>query len=485
MTNLTDEKMKLNQERARRSRVVSHRRRDRDYQLRRVLLVGDMTALYLALLIGLLVGGDRGTAVVDSVWFLFTLPVWALLLNSYHLYKRPLQSLEPTHLDDLPRLFHALLVGTLALWIFFKAIPPVQLNLAEVTVFWLAAMALIVLLRRIARSISQRRGNAERVYLVATEQDAVLVKRKLCNHPEYQMELVGATTDGFPEEPDAASPDALVEKVRSKIEMGEIDLLLVRLDLPCLADGLSEELMYEALRRGVRFGSYPGPRSMLLPGAHLGQIEGMGILVHDVPVLSRSDRIMKRALDVALSSLMLIVTAPLMMAVAAAVRLDSKGPVIFRQPRVGKDESIFLLNKFRTMVPDAEAMVDELMKESVDPDWLDLDHDPRITRVGQFLRRTSLDELPQLWNVFRGEMSLVGPRPLSLRDDGRLGGRHRNRLDLVPGVTGYWQVLGRATIPFKEMVEIDYAYVTGWSLWLDVKILLRTVPVVFNRRGAN
>src|SRR4029079_12312876 len=127
----------------------------------------------------------------------------------------------------------------------------------------------------------------------------------------------------------------------------------------------------------------------------------------------------------------------------------------------------------------------ELRAESSDPDWLKLDHDPRITRVGHLLRKTSLDELPQLWNVLVGEMSLVGPRPLVGSEDELIAGWSRTRLDLAPGVTGLWQVLGRTDIPFRDMVSLDYLYVTNWSLWLDIKLIARTVPVVLIRRGAN
>lgn len=211
----------------------------------------------------------------------------------------------------------------------------------------------------------------------------------------------------------------------------------------------------------------------------------MGILTHDPPLLSRSDRIMKRLLDVVVASILLLVTLPLMLAMAIAIKMDSKGPVLFRQLRVGRDGKLFRLIKFRTMVPEAEAMASGLMEQSTDPNWLFLEEDPRVTAVGRLLRRTSLDELPQLWNVLRGEMSMVGPRPLSQTDDQGLLGWERHRLDLVPGITGYWQVLGRTSIPFREMIEIDFAYVTGWTLWLDVKILIRTVPMVLSRRGAN
>ena len=194
---------------------------------------------------------------------------------------------------------------------------------------------------------------------------------------------------------------------------------------------------------------------------------------------------MKRLLDIVVALTLLVISLPVMLVVAMLIRLDSKGPILFRQLRVGKDGKLFRLNKFRTMVPDAEEMVPRLMEQSTDPDWLFLEHDPRITRVGRFLRRASLDELPQLFNVLRGEMSMVGPRPLSQTDDEGLLGWERHRIDLVPGVTGYWQVLGRTSIPFREMIEIDFAYVTGWSLWLDIKILIRTVPTVLSRRGAN
>ena len=137
------------------------------------------------------------------------------------------------------------------------------------------------------------------------------------------------------------------------------------------------------------------------------------------------------------------------------------------------------------MVPGAEDQADELLAESQDPGWLKLEHDPRITRVGRFLRLTSLDELPQLWNVLRGDMSLVGPRPLIETEHATVTGWGHTRTDLAPGITGLWQVLGRTNIPFEEMVKLDHLYVTNWSMWLDAKLLLQTFPVVMRRRGAN
>ena len=137
------------------------------------------------------------------------------------------------------------------------------------------------------------------------------------------------------------------------------------------------------------------------------------------------------------------------------------------------------------MVVGAEARRAELLADSQDPGWLHLERDPRITRVGRLLRLASLDELPQLWNVVKGDMSLVGPRPLVVEEDGMVDAWARGRLDLTPGITGLWQVLGRTSIPFEEMVKLDYLYVTNWSLWGDIRLMIRTLPVVLRGDGAN
>ena len=159
--------------------------------------------------------------------------------------------------------------------------------------------------------------------------------------------------------------------------------------------------------------------------------------------------------------------------------------MLFRQERVGRGGRRFRLVKFRTMVADAEAQRAALLAHSTDPHWLKLDHDPRVSRLGHHLRHLSIDELPQLWNVIRGQMSLVGPRPLIVAEDDMVVGWGRGRLDLTPGITGYWQVLGRTRIPFEEMVKLDYLYVTSWSLWNDMRLIIRTLPAVLTRRGAN
>jgi lipopolysaccharide/colanic/teichoic acid biosynthesis glycosyltransferase len=195
--------------------------------------------------------------------------------------------------------------------------------------------------------------------------------------------------------------------------------------------------------------------------------------------------VVKRAVDVAVAALALTLLAPLLIGLALAICASSPGAPLFRQRRVGRFGREFTLWKLRTMVAQAEQGRLELMAQSRDGDWLQLDHDPRVTPLGRLLRRTSLDELPQLVNVLRGEMSLVGPRPLPLVEHLRLPEWSLSRVEVRPGLTGFWQVMGRTRIPFQEMLRLDCRYVRELSWWTDLKILARTVPAVLTGRGAN
>jgi lipopolysaccharide/colanic/teichoic acid biosynthesis glycosyltransferase len=217
----------------------------------------------------------------------------------------------------------------------------------------------------------------------------------------------------------------------------------------------------------------------------IDQVEGMTLMGLRGLTRTQSTLGLKRALDTTGAALGLLILAPLVVAIAVAVKLGSPGPVLFRQERVGRGNRQFRMLKFRTMVRDAEELRPDLehLNEMTGGAMFKIADDPRITRVGGLLRRASLDELPQLWNVLRGEMSLVGPRPLIPSENAHVIGRHRARLDLTPGLTGPWQVMGRNAIPFSEMVKLDYLYVAEWSLWNDVKLMVRTLPVVIGRRG--
>jgi lipopolysaccharide/colanic/teichoic acid biosynthesis glycosyltransferase len=182
-----------------------------------------------------------------------------------------------------------------------------------------------------------------------------------------------------------------------------------------------------------------------------------------------------------------VLFSPAMIATAIAIKVESRGPIFFRQPRAGRGNSSFQLIKFRSMYVDAEQRKAEMeeLNEVSDGVMFKIRKDPRVTRVGRFIRRFSLDELPQLFNVLKGEMSLVGPRPLIFPETAALDEEwHLRRLELRPGLTGPWQVYGRSQSPFQEMVRFDYQYVAGWSLARDIEILLATLPAVISGRGA-
>jgi lipopolysaccharide/colanic/teichoic acid biosynthesis glycosyltransferase len=198
----------------------------------------------------------------------------------------------------------------------------------------------------------------------------------------------------------------------------------------------------------------------------------------------RLSAIAKREIDVAGAVVGLLLLAPVLLAVALAIGMTSRGPVIFRQRRAGRGHRAFVMWKFRTMVDGADRMRAELIAQVPDDEWLDLETDPRVTRLGRILRRTSLDELPQLVNVLRGDMSLVGPRPLPLDEHARIPDWAAARVEVRPGITGLWQVHGRERIGFLDMLRLDCEYVGRQSLWQDMRILVRTFPAVLDGRGA-
>ena len=195
--------------------------------------------------------------------------------------------------------------------------------------------------------------------------------------------------------------------------------------------------------------------------------------------------VLKRAIDIVVSGTSILVLSPVLVAVAAAIRVDSAGPVLFRQGRLGRNGRQFDMIKFRSMVDDAEEQVIDLVDGNhADGPLFKMVDDPRITRVGRALRRFSLDELPQLWNVLRGDMSLVGPRPAIPSEADGWSSNGFRRLNVPPGITGLWQISGRTDLTFDEYERLDAEYLENWSLWLDLKVFLKTIPAVLKGRGA-
>jgi exopolysaccharide biosynthesis polyprenyl glycosylphosphotransferase len=256
-----------------------------------------------------------------------------------------------------------------------------------------------------------------------------------------------------------------------------------------LASPMADEaVLLEALRRiqgTVPISEIPQFFELHNWRSEVEELQGLALLHLAPSSLSRSARVAKRLMDLTLASCALVCGAPLMLAVALAIKLDSPGPVFFRQERIGRHGMPFRIFKFRSMTVDAwqkRASVTEF--NQVDGPLFKMDTDPRVTKVGAFIRKTSLDELPQLINVVRGEMSLVGPRPLPTEESDLLDGAALNRFEVKPGITGLWQVSGRSDLCYADLQHLDSAYVKSWSLMWDVRILLQTPKVVFSRIGA-
>jgi exopolysaccharide biosynthesis polyprenyl glycosylphosphotransferase len=288
----------------------------------------------------------------------------------------------------------------------------------------------------------------------------------------------------------APSPDGISLPVLGDVRDLPLVLERERVDELILTDsdfGDREllEIVDHAHRRGVQVRIAPKATELLTTRAEFVPGQGVPLFELRPPAFVGLDWVVKRTFDLLVSGLVLLVGLPLWLAIAAAVKLTSRGPVLYRDRRIGLGEQEFGMLKFRTMYADAAGQQAELeASNEADGPLFKIREDPRVTPMGAVLRRLSLDEIPQLWNVLRGQMSLVGPRPLPLRDYAQLEGWHRERYLVLPGITGLWQISGRSNLGFDDLVRLDFYYLENWSVWLDISILAKTLPAVLARRGA-
>jgi exopolysaccharide biosynthesis polyprenyl glycosylphosphotransferase len=270
----------------------------------------------------------------------------------------------------------------------------------------------------------------------------------------------------------------------------EARLAQVRPDEIVLSEGGFDEetvldLVETAHRTGVRVRIAPKTTELLLQRGEYVPGQGVPLFELQPPVLAGADWAVKKAFDLGVSFVVVVVGLPIWLLIAAAIKLDSRGPVLYSDRRIGVGEQEFGMLKFRTMVQDAADQQGVLEEHNEAGGALfKIRDDPRVTRVGGVLRRLSIDELPQVLNVLRGEMSLVGPRPLPLRDYRQLEAWHRKRYNVLPGITGLWQISGRSNLTFDDLVRLDFYYIENWSIWLDISILVKTIPAVIGGRGA-
>jgi exopolysaccharide biosynthesis polyprenyl glycosylphosphotransferase len=339
-------------------------------------------------------------------------------------------------------------------------------------------------LRSFARAARRRGYNTRTFAVVGSGPLARDLRRRFLSRREWGFVFAGfVLEDGAVREGLPGPFLGRASEMADLLERHALDLVVVALPRERLAD-------VEAVLAACEEQGTPAKIGLdLFPGrsapVSVEELDGLPVLSYAAAPQEVLELAAKRAFDVAVSALGLLVLSPLVLGVALAVKLESPGPVLFRQRRVGRAGREFTLFKFRSMRAGAEQDRDALLAQNeADGPVFKLRDDPRVTRVGRFLRRTSIDELPQLWNVLRGEMSLVGPRPPLPEEVRRYERWQRRRLSVKPGITCTWQVSGRSDVGFRRWMELDLAYIDGWSLWEDVRIVLRTIPAVLLGRGA-
>ncbi len=349
-------------------------------------------------------------------------------------------------------------------------------------------IAYIAVLRLAYESASgrllKRAGQQRRAVLIGPARFTDDVASALAEDVDTAIQVVGSLVASAGEPESRETPRmGLVSDLPRLLAEGQIDELIIT--DPAFPQDLALDVVDQAHQRGVHVRVAPSTMEILVQRAELLPGQAVPLFELRPPVSEGLDFVVKRTFDLVVSLLILILISPLLLAIGVAIRITSSGPVIYRSRRPGVGGVPFDCLKFRTMYQDAEHQQGELedMNEANGAIFKIRD-DPRVTPVGKVLRRLSLDELPQLWNVLQGRMSLVGPRPLPQRDYERLEEWHKKRYLVLPGITGLWQVSGRSDLDFDDMVRLDFLYLERWSVSLDLSILVKTIPAVFGRRGA-
>ena len=361
---------------------------------------------------------------------------------------------------------------------------------------WILAIGLLVTQRLVGRWIrawlwAHERG-VDRVVVIGSGPAARRIMQYLYNHPRLGYRVLGyidleppleplalGTERGVVQPPYLGTLDEAVDRFRAT----QVDEVIVALP-PAHHDRVLE-VVEQCRELDIAFSLVPDLFELALDRVQISEVAGLPLIGIKESRLQGWNWWIKRSMDLAIATTVLVLAAPLMLLIALAIKLDSPGPVLFRQTRIGKGGKPFTLYKFRSMVDGADRQQEALRRATGRSALLfKLRDDPRVTRVGRFLRRTSLDELPQFFNVLKGEMSVVGPRPPVPEEVAEYQDWHLQRLLVTPGLTGLWQVNGRSDLTFDEMVRLDLYYVENWSPWLDLKVILRTVPVVLTGRGA-
>jgi exopolysaccharide biosynthesis polyprenyl glycosylphosphotransferase len=443
---------------------------------RTALAVGDGVASVVVVLAVAAISGEQSRNALMLA--LFAAPL-ALALNlAAGLYRRDDLRLTSPGLDELPAVFAVCGLFALIAVLFAPAVVGHPLRQMAVTLIWVGQFSLQSAVRASARWTLARTRPIERILVIGESRDVDWIRQRI-DTSHVRAEVVAALPVSARDIAELAAV-ADVSTIAALVEDTLADRVIIA--PPQGSTGAVTDLIRVARDAGVAVSLVRGLHELAGTAAEREDCNGLRLVGISRYELSRCARVCKRGTDIAGGGLLLIAAMPLLVLIAVAIKLDSPGPILFRQERVGRDGEHFQILKFRSMVADAEARKAALTRLRRDDGegMFKLLQDPRVTRVGQLLRGSSLDELPQLFNVLRGDMSLVGPRPLVVDEDSKICGLDRRRLHMRPGMTGPWQVL-RSRVSRARMVEVDYQYASSWSLWLDVKILLLTLAHVLRR----
>jgi len=427
---------------------------------------------------------------INFVLFIGLVLFWHMILSFFSLYKSRRLTNRWKEVFDVIK---ATILGSLVIYSTGKIFHIEIITITFIAVFWISSSAFMIISRLIIRwglSWFRRRGrNLRNILIVGTNSRALEFAQKIESKHKLGYRIVG-----FVDTPWKGTTDFLENGYKivtdfdgfpSYLRENVIDEVVISLPLKSYYKTASQIAGFTQ-DQGIIVRNLPDIFDLKTSRTRTDSLEGLPLISSYIGAMEGWQVEVKRLVDILLSTLALVGLSPILLLTAVAIKLTSKGPVFFIQERLGLNKRRFRMVKFRTMVPDAEKIQDELevLNEAEGPVFK-IRKDPRITLLGRILRKLSIDELPQLFNVFKGDMSLVGPRPLPIRDyNGFDEDWHRRRFSVRPGITCLWQVNGRSDTSFEEWMEMDMEYIDNWSLWMDVKILVLTVPAVLKGSGA-
>jgi exopolysaccharide biosynthesis polyprenyl glycosylphosphotransferase len=450
----------------------------RDMRRRRILAAADTTSLLLAILFLTITGAASNLRL--ALELVATWPIWLLIANVTGLYNADHRELRHLTVDELPALIAWVTLSSAVSCAVVALVAEYDPSLTLAVRLWASLLLIAPLLRAFARYAWRRVTPPERLLIVGSDRLEHTTRRKLELYKDIHARVVGAINDARVADLDVADIDALIREGFPPA----VDRIVIASTTP--HEALIGNLISICQLEHIKLTLIAPVRGTIGTAVRLARVADLPMIEYSTWDIPRSTMALKRAIDVIVAAFGLLLLAGPTIWIVLAIRLEGPGPILFRQRRAGREGRPFRMLKFRTMVPDAEARLHEVVElDKLKEPAFKVENDPRVTRVGRFLRKTSLDELPQLVNVLHGHMSLVGPRPEQLDVVALYAPEHRFRLDVRPGITGPMQVYGRGRLRFDERLAVERDYIENMSLGNDFRIAVMTLAAVMGGEGAH